>query len=319
MRKGIKIIKSARSDLLDKKPRTLPSILYSYIVAPYLFWRSLGRANADIYLQKMVGPSSVLVILFRLLRRRRFIFSISSDWELESAYLKSNALLMRFLYKFAIKRADGIIAQNKYQQQLLKTNFNRESILIKSISALPTKKPEKAAPPIVLWVATVKEAKQPELFLKLAREIPKAKFQMVGGNPPEKDTRYFEQIKELASEVPNLEFVGFVPYYQVNHYFARASILVSTSKFEGFSNTFLQAWARYTPAVSLNSDPDGVIGHRKLGFYSRGFEQMAKDVKLLVKDEKLRAEMGANGRRYVKEEHDVRKVVKQYTDLFKQL
>ena len=319
IRNGIRIIKSARSDLLDRKPRTLLSILYSYIVAPYLFWRSLKWANADIYLQKMVGPSSVLVILFRLLRRRRFIFSISSDWELESAYLKSNALLMRFLYKFAIKRADGIIAQNKYQQRLLKTNFNRESVLIKSIHVLPIEKPDKAASPIVLWAATVREPKQPELFLKLARQIPEANFQMIGGGAPGEDARYFEQIKELASQVLNLEFVGFVPYHQINQFFARASIFVNTSSSEGFPNTFLQAWARYTPVVSLNADPDGVICHHKLGFYSKSFEQMAKDIKLLLKDGKLRAEMGANGRRYVEEEHDVRKVVKQYTDLFKQL
>lgn len=319
MRDGIRVIKSARSDLLDRKPRTLLSILYLYTIAPYLFWQSLKRANADIYLQKMAGPSSALAILFRFLKKRRFIYSISSDWELESAYVESNALLTRFLYKFAIKRADGIIAQNKYQQRLLKTNFNRESVLIKSISALPIEKPDKAALPIVLWVATVREPKQPELFLKLARQIPEANFQMIGGGAPGEGVRYFEQIKELASQVPNLKFVGFVPYHQINQFFARASIFVNTSSSEGFPNTFLQAWARYTPVVSLNADPDGVICHHKLGFYSKSFEQMAKDIKLLLKDEKLRAEMGANGRRYVEEEHDSKEVVKQYTGLFERL
>jgi len=314
IRSGIKIIKSARSDLLDKKPRTLLSILYSYTIAPYLFWRSLKQAHADIYLQAMVGPSSALAIIFCLLRKKKFIYSVSSDTEMESG-----TLLMRLLCKFAIKRADDIIAQNKYQQRLLKTNFNRESVLINSLCELPKGKPDKTTPPIVLWVATIKEIKQPELFLKLAKEIPGAKFQMVGGNPPEKDTKYFEQIREQTNHLPNLEFVGFVPYHQIDRYFAQASIFVNTSSFEGFPNTFLQAWARYTPVVSLNCDPDGVICHHKLGFYSRSFKQMAKDVKLLLKDEELRAEVGMNGRRYVEEEHDSREVVKQYADLFKQL
>ena len=318
-RDGVKIIKSARSDLLGGKPRTLLSILYSYIVAPYLFWRSLKRASASIYLQKMVGPSSALVALFCLLKKRMFIYSVSTDVELEIEDLASKDLLTKFLCQFAIKRANGIIAQNKYQQGLLKANFNRKSILIKSISALPMDKPAKAMPPIVLWVATVKELKQPELFLKLAREIPEANFQMVGGGAPKEDVRYFEQIKEQASHLPNLEFVGFVPYHQVNAYFDRASTFVSTSDSEGFSNTFLQAWARYTPVVSLNSDPDEVICEKRLGFHSRTFEQMTKDVKLLLKDEKLRTEMGINGRRYAEEEHDVKKIVKQYIGLFEQL
>ena len=321
LRDGIRIIKSARSDLLDRKTRTLLSILYSYIVAPYLFWRSLKRASADIYLQKMVGPSSALVALFCLLKKRVFIYSVSSDMELEIEDLASKDLLARFLCQFAIRRADCIIAQNKYQQRLLKTNFNRESILIKSISVLPMDKPAKVMPPIVLWVATVKEVKQPELFLKLAREIPEAKFQMVGGSAPEDDPQYFEQIKKLSAQIPNLEFVEFVPYHQIDQYFARASIFVNTSvpDTEGFPNTFLQAWARYTPVVSLNCDPDEVICEKRLGFHSGTFEQAVKDVKLLLKDEKLRAEMEANGRKYVEEEHDIKKIVRHYMELFEQL
>ncbi len=319
VRDGVKIIKSARSDLLSRKPRTLLSILYSYVVAPFLFWRSLKWISADIYLQKMIGPSSALVALFCLLKKRRFIYSVSSDIELEIEDLASKDLLARFLCQFAIKKANGIIAQSKYQQRLLKANFNKKSVLIKNISALPMDKTAKVMPPIVLWVATIRKVKQPELFLKLAREIPEAKFQMIGGNPSEKDTGYFEQIKEQASHLPNVEFVGFVPYHQVNAYFARASIFVSTSNSEGFSNTFVQAWVKYTPVVSLNSDPDEVICEKRLGFHSRAFEQMTKDVKLLLKDEKLRAEMGMNGRRYTEEEHDVERIVKQYTELFEQL
>lgn len=319
VRDGVKIIKSARSGRLNRKPRTPLSIFYSYVVAPFLFWRSLKRASANIYLQKMVGPSSALVGLFCLLKKRVFIYSVSSDMELGIEDLASKDLLARLLCQFAIKRANGIITQSKYQQGLLKANFNKKSILIRSISALPMDKPAKVMPPIVLWVATVRKIKQPELFLKLAREIPGVKFQMVGGNPSEKDTGYFEQIKEQAEHLPNLEFIGFVPYHQVNAYFATASIFVNTSGSEGFSNTFLQAWVRYTPVVSLNSDPDEVICEKRLGFHSRTFEQMTKDVKLLLKDEKLRTEMGINGRRYAEEEHDVKRIVKQYTGLFEQL
>ena len=319
IRDGFRIIKSARLDLLNKKPKTLLSILYSYIAAPYLFWRSLERANADIYLQKMVGPSSALAVLFCLLKKKRFIYSVSSDTELERADMESKAFIARFLCKFVIKMADCIIAQNEYQQRLLKINFNRESIVVKSIGILPIDKPDKTVPPIVLWVATVREAKQPELFLKLAREIPEANFQMIGGSALEENTQYFEQIKERARHVPNLEFVGFVPYHQIDQYFAGASIFVNTSSVEGFPNTFLQAWARYTPVVSLNCNPDGVICEKRLGFHSRSFEQMAKDVKLLLKDDKLRGELGANGRKYIEKEHNTKEVVKQYIDLFEQL
>ncbi len=62
---------------------------------------------------------------------------------------------------------------------------------------------------------------------------------------------------------------------------------------------------------------DEVICEKRLGFHSGTFEQMAKDVKLLLEDERLRTGMGMNGKRYVKEEHDIKKVVRHYIALFK--
>ena len=45
---------------------------------------------------------------------------------------------------------------------------------------------------------------------------------------------YYDGIKEEAERIPNLEFVGFVPYPDVNEYFNNASLLVNTSSVEGF-------------------------------------------------------------------------------------
>ena len=320
VRDGVKIIKSVRSNLLGRKPGRLLSMLYSYVVAPFLFWRSLRRAGAGIYLQKMVGPSSALAALFCLLKKRIFIYSVSSDIELEAEDLAGEGWLARFLCQFAIKRANAIIAQTEYQRNLLKSKFNRDGLLIKNMYPLPPEKPEKEKPPILLWVATIRERKQPEMFLDLARAIPEARFQMIGGPAPE-NPQYSEGIKRAAIVIPNLDFVGFVPYHKVEQYFDRASIFVNTSApdSEGFPNTFLQAWARYTPVVSLNCDPDEIICEKRLGFHSGTFEQAVNEVKLLLKNEKMRSEIGANGRKYVEEEHDIEKIISRYIGLFEQL
>lgn len=137
---------------------------------------------------------------------------------------------------------------------------------------------------------------------------------MVGGSGSNR--RFYDGIKREAGKIPNLEFTGFVPYPEINNYFNSASILVNTSNVEGFSNTFLQAWAGYTPVVSLNVDPDEIICKHKLGFHSGTFEQMIIDVKTLLKDKGLREEMGMNGRQYVKKEHDLGKIVEKYTEIF---
>jgi hypothetical protein len=62
---------------------------------------------------------------------------------------------------------------------------------------------------------------------------------------------------------------------------------------------------RQVPVVSLNVDPDGVIEQYKLGFHSRTFERMVKDVRRLVTDRELREELGENARRYALKEHNI--------------
>jgi glycosyltransferase involved in cell wall biosynthesis len=46
---------------------------------------------------------------------------------------------------------------------------------------------------------------------------------------------------------------------------------------------------------------------------------MIKDIKTLLKNEKLRLEIGMNSRRYVEEEHNINKLVKEYEQVFEAL
>lgn len=303
---GINVFKACRADDLIKRR----------YVGAYLILRAINRTNADLYYVRGGKLLAGLVAFYCIFKKKKLVYSVASDMDVS---LKGKRFFKAFFYKFGIKSASLVIALNAHQQQLLKKNFNKESAVIKSACVLPDRKPKKRDPPVVLWVGTMKkEWKQPELFLKLAKSIPNAKFQMIGG-PSQEDPQYFEEIKRLASEIPNLEFVGFVPYHLINQYFDKASIFVNTSSIEGFPNTFLQAWAGYTPVVSLNVDPDEIICRYKLGFHSKTFRQMIEDVKFLLGNKKLREELGMNGRRYVEGRHDMKNIARRYIELFHEL
>jgi glycosyltransferase involved in cell wall biosynthesis len=105
----------------------------------------------------------------------------------------------------------------------------------------------------VLWVGTIKSTKRPELFIELARRHPARRFVMVGGAQAADGCAldFYERTKALAHTVPNVEFVGPVPFDSVGAYFDRAALLINTSMTEGFPNTFLQAWIRGVPSVSF--------------------------------------------------------------------
>lgn len=302
---GINIIKSYPANVpMGIRPSTVRHI-----------WRALGQANAEIYygFRGIAG----IVALYCLIKRRKLVICIPSDMEVEEERT-SKGSIYNWLWRFDLKTAARVIAQTKYQQELLAKRFGRQSVIIKAFHSIGNKDVEKTKPPIVLWVSTIRpQWKQPELFLKLATAMPEAKFQMVGG--PSREQEFYEQIKEQASKIPNLDFVGFVPHYEIGKYFEKASIFVNTSDVEGFPNTFLEAWSTYTPVVSLSIDPDEIICQHKLGFHSMTFKQMVKDVNQLLTDEKLRREIGENGRRYVEQNHELSLVVEQYVELFNKL
>lgn len=314
---GIKIFK-----LLTSRNKGIKS----YPLKMYLWWKTLNQIDADIYYKRGADFTTGYIALFCLLKKKKFLFSIASQSDvngtcIDDSYLKNLPplvdLFIKQIYKFGIKKADCIIAQNHEQKKLLMKNFNIDSILIKSICPIPNEKQNKRSPPIILWVSSIQRLKQPELFFELAKSIPTVRFQMIGGSMVDK--KFYEDIKKSAEKIPNLDFVGFVPYPEVNQYFDKASIFINTSTVEGFPNTFLQAWARNVPVVSLNVDPDEIICNYKLGFHSNTFEQMVENVKLLLIDEDLRKKMGLNGSKYVEKEHNIKKIVEQYKWIFNDL
>ena len=308
---GIKTIKSFKLFKGNRVLRFVPDMVS--------LMKAMNIANADIYYQRAAilytGPTAFLCSV----KNRKFVLSISSANFYSLEYIEKMNVAIKHMYYYGMKIADKIIAQSKHQQEVLKKNFDKDSIVIKTGCINPPNENQgKIMPPIVLWVGTIENTwKQPELFLKLAKTIPNANFQMIGG--PARDKQFYERIEEAAREIPNLEFVGFVPYHEVNRYFDRASIFVNTSIAEGFPNTFVQSWARYVPVVSLNVDPDEVICNNKLGFHSKTFEQLVYEVKRLLGDDKLREEMGLNARRYAEKEHDIKKIAREYERVFENL
>ena len=57
----------------------------------------------------------------------------------------------------------------------------------------------------------------------------------------------YDKTVEQSRKVPNLDFKGFLPFTEVEKQFKKAKLFINTSEYEGFPNTFLQAWRRGIP------------------------------------------------------------------------
>ena len=90
----------------------------------------------------------------------------------------------------------------------------------------------------------------------------------------------------------------------VNSLLEHTDLLVNTSDHEGFSNTFIQAWMRRVPVVSLRVDPDRLLSRGGLGAVASGDEEkLYESVASLLDDPDRCAAIGERARRYALEHH----------------
>jgi glycosyltransferase involved in cell wall biosynthesis len=162
--------------------------------------------------------------------------------------------------------------------------------VVRNFQPLPTHLPEKSSSPIeVFWVANLKAVKRPELFVELAEAFAgrtDLKFTMAGRpRPMNRPDPLMERIKRS----PNLEYLGELPIDAVNARMAQAAIHVNTSSYEGFPNTFIQAWAQGAVVATIAVDPDEE-GMEKLGigFCAGSLEGLKARIDELARSPELR-------------------------------
>ena len=268
-------------------------------------WKRLVEVDADVYYYR--AASMWVGVLAEYCRRygKRLIYAGASDKDFvpdiggQIRYARD-----RWLYRRGLAAADAIVAQNKAQQQDVRTHLGREAVLIPSVYEVP--KGRKAQiQDCVLWVGTIHDGKRPEMLLELAKRLPHLPFVMIGG-PQVGQPALFEEIRARAAALPNVDFRGFVPLAEIDPWFDRARVLVNTSRFEGMPNVFLQAWARGVPTVATVDV--GVAEHRIAG----------EPEALAAELQKLYAEPRAQGeacRAYFERTHSSAEVLERYARL----
>jgi len=73
-----------------------------------------------------------------------------------------------------------------------------------------------------------------------------------------------------------------VPPDEIHQYYERALALINTSAYEGFPNTYLEAWRVGTPVLALSVDPDRFLQQGEPGeFLAEDLSALAKSVETL--------------------------------------
>lgn len=224
-------------------------------------WRVLREVDADIYYQRSAAATTGFMAAFCRRYGKRSIYAGACDHDFLPGRQDIQYARDRWLFDYGVRHADRVFVQNPTQRDLLRAHYGREGVLIPNCYA--NKSGARADPAgYVLWVATVRAQKRPEVLLEMARRLPQYRFVIVGGADPDRaGQEYARGIREAAVQLANVEYRGFMPFAEADRVFDGARVVVSTSPYEGFPNVFLQGWARGAPTVAFvdtgSRDPDG--------------------------------------------------------------
>lgn len=282
----------------------------------------LRRIDADIYYVRGNDFLCLATALATQLAGGRFVYAVANDADVEPAYWNARSNLLHRLYLRSLRSADAVTTLTDHQRRVLSDCYGINARVIPCGYNLPNSSEvvEASEREYVLWVGRMDpDQKKPMRFVDLARSLPEEQFLMIG--PSDNDEpEHAEIVRRAASEVKNLEYLGFIDPDDIHDYFRRAKLLVNTSDYEGFGNIFLEAWRYETPVISLHYTLDGLIPESDAGVHAEGrVSKLRTVVAELKSDPEMRSRMGAAGRELVESEFTLSTVVDDYEILFAEL
>ncbi len=312
-REGIRLLK-VRYMKLDKY-RSLPYRILRY----WQFLKVLYRQNADVFITKTASEIiGWMVLVQKILKRSKVVFRLGSDRDTDIASWRGMGIKFYHLYRLGLLKSDLVYTQSQVQKERLMKAVSVSSHVVKNAFIL-----NKAVSPLrdqgyILWVSRCEALKRPMLYVRLAARLPEQKFIIIMPHTNKGDRRRDKKtasiaacVKKAAAELPNLSYIGFVPFDDIQEYYDGARLFVNTSEYEGFPNSFIQACLGRTGILSFRVNPDGFITDEGIGICCN--DSLDRAVEFIRGMDDIKAhEMGRNAYRYVAENHNAERIAEGY-------
>ncbi len=296
----------------DKHPR------WGYLEDAVELYQALRSIRPDVIYQRVGCAYTGVAAWYARQHRASLIWHVAHDSDVmrDSSFYGRNPvrrLLEKRSLEYGLRNATKIVAQTDFQAELLHNNYARRAdAVIPNFHPVPTEKIDKSGPLQVLWIANLKPWKQPEAFVRLAaalRDLVKVRFVMIGAAASGPGNREWnEKLMDAIQRAGNIDYLGAQSQAAVNELLARSHLFVNTSLHEGFPNTFIQAWLREVPVLSLHVNPDNLLDSKKIGIHTGSEQRLAAQTRELITEEPLRSAYAARARAHALQNHSIENV-----------
>jgi glycosyltransferase involved in cell wall biosynthesis len=277
-----------------------------YYRLPFTYKKIKAVKPDYLYASIPAWTSAFIAIICRLLKIK-FIQRISNDNQLDKRFRIHHSMVNHFFLFLGIRLSHYILCQNNFQWQVIRKKFPGKSVFkISNPVYLKNEAPAEteSARSYIAWLGIYRYSKNLKLLYQVASLLKKEQFVIAGkegAHCDQETAAYLEKLKCL----PNVAFCGFLERTQVLPFLANARFLLNTSHYEGFSNTFLEAWSVGTPVVSgIKVNPDAIISRNDLGIIYEDVFDLCKQYAAVTPA--LYQLLSDNAREYVSRHHDYR-------------
>tara|TARA_B100002051_G_C16737561_1_gene642190 strand:+ start:901 stop:2010 length:1110 start_codon:yes stop_codon:yes gene_type:complete len=177
------------------------------------------------------------------------------DYNYNDLFLFCKNLLIKYLIKIFYKKASARVGNSKTLSSDLSkvTRCKIHTIYpysLKSIKPQKSKKIKKKKITTILWIGRLSREKSLITLIKAINIINKEKLYIkIFGNGPEKK-KYLNVIKNF-NLTKKIKFFGYKS--NIDKYLSNADLYVSTSLYEGFQNSMIEAINNNIPVISSSS------------------------------------------------------------------
>lgn len=292
------------------RPATLPSFsppkYIRYLLETYKFYRHHLAGKYDLVLDQVHGLPFFTPLF---VREKTILFPLEvaqKIWFYEMPFPFSLAgYLAELFYITLFRNVPFLTISPSTEKDLKKLGAKKIMTIIPGINFSPLPHfPHKSKTPLFVSLGRITEMKRItdtlQAFRLLHKEIPLIKLIIIGqGKDP-----YLQRLKNLCCQMAiedRVNFTGYVSEKEKKRLLSQAWFMVSTSLKEGWGLVVIEAAACGTPTVAyrvaglVDSIKDGKTG---LLCRKNTPEELARNIKILLKNPSLRKEISRNALSY---------------------
>ncbi len=275
-----------------------------YLQLPAIY-RAIKAYKPDYILTKAVALTTGMTAFAGKLLNIPFIYLATSNKDADERFDEIFNSSVKWSSRFALNYAKMIICQNQYQYENFQKRYPHKKLSLMHNpfyyrGELPEILPQSERG-YIAWVANFSDVKNVPAALTIVKKLPEVQFKFAGSVKSGKATlEAYEELKQC----PNVELLGHIDRKNIIGFLSKAYAIMNTSHLEGFSNTFLEAFAAGTPVVTREEiDPDDLIATNNLGKIIKSYDEFPEAICSLINDPGF-DDMAIRCRNYLMNNHD---------------